>query len=191
MDQNSKRESYQNLSLQALFVLLFIVSIAGSFGWIISGIFHEFGHTLTVWAFGGVITDLQPLVLFGAPHIAYIGSFTEIQKAIISISGAGFVFLIGILALKVFTFEKVNPTVRLSLAIGIVPFIAQLISFIILPILHLLGMIIHDDVITFTKLSKLNPFWISLIASMIAILGVLIFIRHTRISPTIQAITAK
>ena len=191
MDRINKRESYQNLSRQALLVLFLIISTAGSIGWIISGVFHELGHALSVQAFGGVITDLQPFVLFGAPHIAYIGSFTEIQKAIISVSGAGFVFLIGILALILFPFEKVNHRVRLSLAIGIVPFIAQLISFIILPILHLLGLRIHDDVINFIELSKLNPFWISLIASMIAILGVLIFIKHTRIIPTIQAITAK
>lgn len=191
MERINKKESYKNLPLQALLALFFNISIAGSIGWIISGILHEFGHALSVRAFGGVITELQPFVLFGAPHIAYIGSFPEFQQAIISVSGAGFVFLIGILTLLFFPFERVNSRVRLAIAIGIVPFIAQSISFIILPILHLMGLTIHDDVINFIEYSKLNPLWISSTASIIAILGVLIFIKHTRIIPTIQAITAK
>jgi hypothetical protein len=171
--------------------LILTTIIVSSFSWIVSGSFHELGHALTILVFDGHITEMQPFILFGAPHISYIGSFTEFQQAIISVSGAGFVFLIGILALLFFPFERVNSRVRLAVAIGIVPFIAQSISFIFLPILHLMGFTIHDDVINFIKYSRLNPLWISFTASMIAALGALIFIRRTRIIPTIQNITEK
>lgn len=191
MTKANQKEIDHKLSMSSLLVLILTIIIVSSFGWIVSGIFHELGHALAVLAFNGNITELQPFVLFSAPHIAYIGSFTEIQQAIISVSGAGFVFLIGILTLMIFPFERVNSKVRLAVAFGIVPLVAQSISFIILPILHLMGLNVHDDVINFIEYSKLNPLWISFIASVTATLGAFILIRRTRIIPTIQTITAK
>jgi hypothetical protein len=190
MKQKNPKTAHK-ISMSSRFLLILTTIAVASFSWIVSGIFHEFGHALAVLAFGGHITELQPFVPFGAPHIAYIGSFTEIQVAIISVSGAGIVFLIGILTLLLFPFERVNSRVRLAVASGVVPFVAQSISFMILPVLHLVGLIIHDDVITFLESSQLQPLLVSFIASMITALGALILIRRTRIISAFQTISEK
>jgi hypothetical protein len=77
----------KQINTQMLAFVIAIVMVAGCAGWVLSGVIHEFGHKVAVLFFDGVITEFQPLVLAGAPHVAYIGSFTDIQRAIRSVSG--------------------------------------------------------------------------------------------------------
>jgi hypothetical protein len=171
--------------LTRLMTLAIISSLAG---WIVSGIIHEVGHALAILAFKGDITQFQPLVLVGAPHVSYTGNFSQTQQAIVSASGAGTVILIGLLVFMLFPFEPALDLLNIVLTCGFAPFLAQSLSFIILPILHLMGISIQDDVIQVLKNSHLHPLLVSFTACVFAVFGAWLVIRRTRFFASIQAI---
>ena len=174
-----------------IWILLLIICIAGTLGWVLSGIIHEFGHALAVLSFGGVITELQPFVLSGAPHVAYAGSFPAFQRAIFSAAGASTTYLIGVIILVLFPFKRTSPGVSLAVTFGFVPFLSQSISYMILPILYLLNVPVRDDVINFLKFSHLNPLWVSLSASVLGTLAVIIIVKRCQVLLKIRAIVAQ
>ena len=176
----------KQINTQMLAFVIVIIMVAGCTGWVLSGVIHEIGHRVAVLFFDGVITEFQPLVLVGAPHVAYAGRFTDIQRAIISVSGAGMVYLIGMLTLLLFPFKWANSKISLAMIFGVIPFIAQSVSYAILPILYLLGVSIHDDVINFLDFSQLDPLLISFSASVLIILAAMIVIKHARVVSTIR-----
>jgi len=168
-------------------LLIGIVWFASAFGWVLSGIIHEFGHALAVLSFGGTVTELQPFVFSGAPHVAYAGSFTVFQRAIFSAAGASTAYLVGAIVLLLVPFKRTSPGVSLGVTFGIVPFLGQSISYMILPILYLLNVSVQDDVINFLAFSQLNPMWVSLCAAVLAAIGVWIIAKRCRVISTIQA----
>lgn len=168
-----------------------IICFASCLGWVLSGVIHEFGHALAVLSFGGIITELQPLVFSGAPHIAYSGSFTSVQRSIIFVAGASTTYWIGCITLMLFPFKRTAPGISLAVTFGFVPFLGQSLSYIFLPILNLLNVPVRDDVIRFLEFSQLNPILVLLSASVLGALALIILVKRCGVLSTIQVMTAQ
>lgn len=176
-------------SVKKFISLLAIVLPASILGWIASGIVHELGHALVVLSLAGKITKFQPFLLIGAPHIAYTGSFTTIQKAVISMSGAGMVYLIVLLVLILFPYKRTKPQISLAITFGMMPFAAQLLSYVFLPILDTFGISLRDDVINFINFSHLPPLLISFTVFLLVMLVGFLVLKRARIVSMIQTVT--
>lgn len=168
--------------------LSLLVIISSSFGWVLSGVIHEFGHALAILTFGGKITKLQPLVLIGPPHVASSGNFTAAQQAIISVSGAGLVFLVGLVMWIAYPFDRSPAAMSFFVVLTTIPFVTQLLSYIFLPILHLMGISLHDDVIKFLKYSHAPPLLVTVSAFILLASALSILFKRVRLIPLIQSI---
>jgi hypothetical protein len=169
---------------------LLLVVFSSTFGWILSGVIHEFGHALAILAFGGKITKLQPLVLIGPPHITSSGNFTAVQQAIIYASGAGLVFLVGVVTWIVYPFHRSPTAPSFFVVLTTIPFVTQSLSYIFLPLLHLIGISLHDDVIKFLKYSHTPPLLVSIQAFFFLSGALSILYKRVRLISLIQSIAA-
>lgn len=165
-----------------------IITTFSCIGWMLSAVVHELGHAFAVLVNGGTVTEIQPWVLVGAPHTAFVGNFSTEQNAVIAVAGAALVYLIGILFFSLFPFRKSNPYLTIAVTFGILPFVAQSISYIILPILFVFGASIRDDVINFLAYSGLSPLIVSCTASLLAISAGLIIYKRTNVLISIQQV---
>lgn len=188
MNPKNSTAAYTQKGMMLLIVLVMSISFIG---WLLSGVVHEFGHIFLILAFDGQIKEIQLLALVGSPHVAYQGSFCNLQQALIALGGAALTYLTGLIIWAVYPFKHSSEQVNLLAIIGLVPFVSQTLSYIFLPIIHFFGVTVKDDVITFLNYSQLPPLVVSVSA-----LGLIVFaftILTKRVNPieVIQAIAAE
>lgn len=128
---------------------------------VIAAAVHEMGHGLVVLALGGRIEHLQPFLLLGAPHILYSGVTTDSGRALVALGGVALAVGLGVLGLFMVPFQRFRPIIAVSLSLIILGLIGQSLAGVVVPVLHMLGVALRDDMTTFMEFSGWHPALVS------------------------------
>jgi hypothetical protein len=163
---------------QRLFNAIYILSLGILFIVFLYPLLHESGHLLAAKIFGGQIGGMS-LNLLNA-RAFFCGNFTNIQNAIIFISGMAFpyfIWLIFIIIIPKFT----PPAVEYIKLFSSLMIISTMLPYLIMPIVYLYGKAPSiDDSTRFIFNININPVVISIIFLIIITLSLILFLSKTK-----------
>lgn len=118
---------------------------------------HEGGHALAVSLFGGRVIHFSLDFLTGSPHIRYVGSFSRLEKAVISLAGPGLPYLFWLVTIPLYSRCRGFPTKILALFYSIM-MIGTFGAQVALSLMHLAGVrFAGEDINLFILYSGVSP----------------------------------
>ncbi|MBL9136390.1 MAG: hypothetical protein JNK85_11005 [Verrucomicrobiales bacterium] len=168
-----------------------IVLPAVILGPVLSGVIHEMGHAVVVWAFGGRLHGIQPFWFLGAPHVHFEG---EIGGAGLSlVYAAGVLAVLGVtwIAMLCVPFSKFSNATAVAWGIVLAALFTQIIAWAVLPILVLGGVKIRDDAVNFLEATPIHPAWVSVVSIALLAVTCAVFLRRTAFLDRFRALRAE
>jgi hypothetical protein len=142
---------------------------------------HESGHALAVILQGGTVLTFDINYLFSHPHISYTGLTTDSSRALVSISGLLFPYLIFVILIP-FIHRIRAVLIKLVAVLFSIGVLGSLIPNIFLPILHIFGVSPQgEDIINFINHSSIEPLAISLIFILTTCVSLIYLIKVGKI----------
>jgi len=145
---------------------------------------HEGGHAIFAVIFGGRLSSFNINFLSGIPSIRYTGDLALWKKAIIALAGPMVPFIIWLMAImgvKV-TNNIIFKKIMLFFSVSI---LATFFINIILPLLYEAGVNVQgEDIVNFIVYSKINSYLLSVLITILALLGGLLLCKRLDIKKT-------
>lgn len=148
-------------------------------GPVLSGVLHELGHVLVVWGFGGQVRAFQPFWFLGPPHVHFEGALDGVGHAWMAVSGVGAVVLVSWLALAWIPFSRLSPIGAVATSVLLPCLFSQLLAWVILPCLAMIGFRPRDDVLSFLAATGWHPLAVSAVSATLFGLTCVWFLRRT------------
>lgn len=168
--------------------VLFIILPAVILGPVLSGVIHEIGHALVIWAFGGRLHGIQPFWFLGAPHVHFEG---EIGGAGLSlVYSAGVLAVLGVTwtAMLWVPFARFSNATAVAWGIVLAAMFTQLIPWAVLPLLALGGVRVRDDTVHFLDATPIHPVWVSAVSVALLAVTSVVFLRRTEFLQRFRAL---
>lgn len=163
-------------SLSVTLLLIVLIAFVGLFVFFTYTFLHEGGHALAGLFFGQSLTEFNVSFWNFSAHVGMFGGeLTQAQLAIRALAGAGLPLIIWTIFISLVP-RKASFTLEALKLIASMAVVNTLLTWIILPILFLLGKAPSDDVVNFLRYSQTPPLLLATTSLVLYIGGWILFL---------------